>query len=268
MPFSTVTQSFASVSTSAPVVFPYSVDDCPHARAQLCYFPVADKPPHRWPPSVSAPHEWPPQITVVVNGVSYVTAPDVPLDITSLWRELAPGESMVCVFASAPPAGRYVWTLQVTRFRPIPELEHAIVFSNKGATYAGDETRAKDALEVGVAGDVECMSRGVSFSCPVSLSRMIFPSRGIGCTHVDCFDLRTYLQLNAIGGKWACVVCQKRVLPADIVVDAFLHHALQNKDATGLTLFHGAPWKYVSGRDAGGSSSASAAESVVIDLCD
>ena len=50
--------------------------------------------------------------------------------------------------------------------------------------------------------DEEITSLGfaVSLDCPISLKRIVTPVRLRGCVHAQCFDLDTFLAINAKKG--------------------------------------------------------------------
>jgi len=57
--------------------------------------------------------------------------------------------------------------------------------------------------------------------CVVTLSvwhRITHPARGSSCEHFNCFDLATYLEFCSRGQKWVCPVCNRPVLPWELVV--------------------------------------------------
>lgn len=48
----------------------------------------------------------------------------------------------------------------------------------------------------------------VSLKCPMTFKRIVLPTRGTDCKHLQCFDLETYLQVNSERGTWRCPVCK------------------------------------------------------------
>lgn len=61
----------------------------------------------------------------------------------------------------------------------------------------------------------------VSLKCPLTNRRLDVPARGLKCEHVECFDLREYLQLNYSKHvtKWTCPICSCAINSKQIVVD-------------------------------------------------
>jgi len=55
---------------------------------------------------------------------------------------------------------------------------------------------------------VEQTSVKITLKCPITFRRITLPARGNECRHIQCFDLESYLQLNAERGLWRCPVCK------------------------------------------------------------
>lgn len=55
---------------------------------------------------------------------------------------------------------------------------------------------------------VEQTSVKISLKCPITFRRITLPARGHECRHIQCFDLESYLQMNAERGLWRCPVCK------------------------------------------------------------
>ena len=59
--------------------------------------------------------------------------------------------------------------------------------------------------------DIIATSSSFSTTCPLSLCKIKVPSRGINCSHLQCFDLETFLVFNKRKNpnRWICPVCNK-----------------------------------------------------------
>jgi hypothetical protein len=68
-----------------------------------------------------------------------------------------------------------------------------------------------------------------SLICPVSMQVIKTPVRGKNCNHLNCFDLRTYLQSNSnvSGGRWRCFVCEDFISLDDLIYDGFIAQVLE-----------------------------------------
>eukprot|EP00053_Salpingoeca_punica_P018256 m.178524 g.178524 ORF g.178524 m.178524 type:complete len:559 (+) comp17395_c0_seq6:405-2081(+) len=85
----------------------------------------------------------------------------------------------------------------------------------------------------------------VPLSCTISQSRIQLACRGKDCTHVQCFDARTYFHINEKRETWACPVCQKTALPQDLLIDDFFMDILSatGPDDIEIELKGDATWK-------------------------
>ncbi|KAJ3104313.1 hypothetical protein HDU97_009389 [Phlyctochytrium planicorne] len=68
------------------------------------------------------------------------------------------------------------------------------------------------------AGDVEIGDSIITFTCPVSLSRITDPVKGENCKHLQCFDLRPFLDMLYLK-LWKCSVCGAHLRADSLVVD-------------------------------------------------
>ena len=62
----------------------------------------------------------------------------------------------------------------------------------------------------------------VSLKCPISFKRISLPARGSDCKHIPCFDLETYLEMNADRGLWRCPICNKPALLEGLEIDQYI----------------------------------------------
>lgn len=70
--------------------------------------------------------------------------------------------------------------------------------------------------------DVEATGANVSLKCPLSTIRIDIPCRSTVCTHNQCFDASSFLQLQEQAPTWTCPVCNKTVSFEALEVDLFV----------------------------------------------
>eukprot|EP00904_Undaria_pinnatifida_P012044 jgi/Undpi1/7970/HiC_scaffold_24.g10442.m1 len=77
----------------------------------------------------------------------------------------------------------------------------------------------------------------LSLRCPLGLVPITCPGRGRFCKHLQCFDLKTFLNFNkdCAGAAWKCGVCNMPLRPADLVVDTYLDEVVRTLEEQGLT---------------------------------
>ncbi|KOB86370.1 hypothetical protein PFDG_02121 [Plasmodium falciparum Dd2] len=80
--------------------------------------------------------------------------------------------------------------------------------------------------------EVMCMevNRKVSLHCPFSLDRILIPCRGIMCSHIKCFDLKSFIDVTkktkAFNNRWKCPICSFYLRPKNLVIDTFITYIL------------------------------------------
>jgi E3 SUMO-protein ligase PIAS1 len=67
--------------------------------------------------------------------------------------------------------------------------------------------------------DIEAMSSVMSLKDPVSYMRITLPCRSNICSHNQCFDAASFLQLQEQAPTWTCPICQKIVAFEGLAVD-------------------------------------------------
>ena len=72
--------------------------------------------------------------------------------------------------------------------------------------------------------EVTAAATRMSLVCPLSLSPIEIPARGRQCRHLQCFDLRSFFELNKAFSvaRYRCGVCSHVLNPTNLIVDAYL----------------------------------------------
>ncbi|KAL1916682.1 uncharacterized protein VTP21DRAFT_5386 [Calcarisporiella thermophila] len=97
--------------------------------------------------------------------------------------------------------------------------------------------------------DLEILQKNlrISLRCPISMTRIRFPVRGVECRHIECFDLQSYLEINRSTQLWKCPHCNKTTTSERLRVDAFLQRLLREapENASDVELDADAQWTVV-----------------------
>lgn len=101
-------------------------------------------------------------------------------------------------------------SVQKIQIRGLDELIMLVKQQSQGL----DFPKAKEMVVKNFNGDdddVQATSTVLSLSCPLGLCRLTLPARGRKCSHIQCFDLRTFLTFNrnCTSKAWQCTVCHK-----------------------------------------------------------
>jgi len=78
--------------------------------------------------------------------------------------------------------------------------------------------------------DVATTSLKVTVSCPLGKMRMRVPCRPSTCSHLQCFDAATFLQMNERKPTWNCPVCDSKGNYSDLLIDGYFQEVLESKE--------------------------------------
>lgn len=112
--------------------------------------------------------------------------------------------------------------------------------------------------------DVATTSLKVTVSCPLGKMRMRVPCRPQTCSHLQCFDAATFLQMNERKPTWNCPVCDSKANYSDLLIDGYFQETLESKDLpedeNDIILEADGSWKPVpKDEEAAGAEAAAAA---------
>jgi len=64
----------------------------------------------------------------------------------------------------------------------------------------------------------------INLADSITMMPITIPARGEICTHLQCFDLETYISLNAKHKRWQCPFCNKR--SSYVIIDPYFKYIL------------------------------------------
>ena len=187
---------------------------------------------------------WPATVTASVNNfqdVFKILPPKfghhrkeaVQRNIEDLGRANFNEAKLVCtghVDAAMGEQMKYMVAVMVTSTRSVDDLIHSVRRSTFEESTAANrlvlkvlherymELQSNDLLIASTfEGDI------ISTRCPLTLSAISTPVRGMHCLHLQCFDLAAYVDVNHkmrnVEKRWKCPVCNRIVKPEELVVD-------------------------------------------------
>ncbi|KAI1521010.1 PINIT domain containing protein [Pyrenophora tritici-repentis] len=74
--------------------------------------------------------------------------------------------------------------------------------------------------------DIEVGSSVMSLKDPISTLRIVTPCRSTVCTHNQCFDADSFLQLQEQAPTWTCPICNKTISYEALAVDQYVEEIL------------------------------------------
>ncbi|KAF3770445.1 hypothetical protein M406DRAFT_354454 [Cryphonectria parasitica EP155] len=146
-----------------------------------------------------------------------------PVDITDLLRLKIPTYHNTVEFTYALTQKRFYLSIHVCKSIHVDNLVQTISSRkiSKGSVIKELTKKAHDA-------EIELSSQVLSLKCPLSYMRLNTPIRATTCTHVQCFDATSYLQLQQQGPQWVCPVCSKSAPFERLAIDEYVRDILNN----------------------------------------
>ena len=163
-----------------------------------------------------------------------------PVDITSyLILERAVYNRIEILYAQTIKS--YIWVIKLVSIKSVDELCEKVM---KLSTLT-KESVEKKLREEAEDDDIVATCSELTLKDPLSYSRIDIPSRSIHCHHLQCFDLRSFLELNEQTPTWQCPHCNNSIHSiADLAVDEYFAEILNNTDrsVTSVVVYPGGRW--------------------------
>ncbi|PKX95768.1 Siz/PIAS RING finger protein [Aspergillus novofumigatus IBT 16806] len=145
-----------------------------------------------------------------------------PADVTNYIRK-KPGYPNHIVMTYALTQKRFFVLVNLVQRHPIEDL----VLELKRRKTITKEQVLREMKNRAEDSDIVATSTVMSLKCPLSTLRIEVPCRTVVCTHNQCFDASSFLQLQEQAPTWSCPVCSKATsyesLQVDQYVDDILH---------------------------------------------
>jgi len=112
----------------------------------------------------------------------------------------------------------------ISKERVLKESELSCVSSSKRNTLLTlllVNEKAKDE-------DIETTSTVMSLKCPLSFMRLQLPCRSTICSHNQCFDASSFLEVQEQAPQWNCPTCNKIFAFKDLAVDKYVQDILDS----------------------------------------
>ncbi|KAH7074411.1 PINIT domain-containing protein [Paraphoma chrysanthemicola] len=91
--------------------------------------------------------------------------------------------------------------------------------------------------------DIEVGSSVMSLKDPISTLRITTPVRSTVCTHNQCFDAESFLQLQEQAPTWTCPICNKTISYEGLAVDQYVEEILSKvRNADQVTIQPNGQW--------------------------
>ncbi|KAF2012483.1 E3 SUMO-protein ligase PIAS1 [Aaosphaeria arxii CBS 175.79] len=148
-----------------------------------------------------------------------------PADITDLMRKVANYRNSLQITYALTQKGspqKFNFYIYLVRKDTIDELAKKIQQRNvitKASVLNEMRKKADDP-------DIEVGSVNLSLKDPISTLRISMPIRSTVCSHNQCFDAESFLQLQEQAPTWTCPICNKSVSYEGLAVDEYVQEIL------------------------------------------
>ncbi|KAF6843300.1 sumo ligase, partial [Colletotrichum musicola] len=136
-----------------------------------------------------------------------------PVDVTSYLRLKTDNRNLV-EFTYAL-TNKYYLVIYVCKITSAQDLAGRIKMGKRIPKHSVIQEISKKAADA----DIVTTSQVLSLKCPLSYMRLDVPCRSTSCSHIQCFDATSYLQLQEQGPQWLCPICNKHAPFDQLAVD-------------------------------------------------
>ncbi|KAE8377917.1 transport protein particle component-domain-containing protein [Aspergillus bertholletiae] len=146
-----------------------------------------------------------------------------PADVTDYIRK-KPGYPNHIVMTYALTTKRFFVLVSLVQRHPVEELVAELKMRKiitKDQVLREMKSRADDT-------DIVTTSSVMSLKCPLSTLRIAVPCRSVICTHNQCFDAYSFLQLQEQAPTWSCPVCSKATSFESLQIDQYVDDILRS----------------------------------------
>ncbi|KAH8689706.1 putative SUMO ligase SizA [Talaromyces proteolyticus] len=146
-----------------------------------------------------------------------------PADVTNYIRKKVGYSNNVSMTFALTQKKFYV-VVNLVKRRPVEDLVEELKARktiSKEQVLREMRSRADDA-------DIVATSSVMSLKCPLSTLRIEVPCRSVLCTHHQCFDASSFLQLQEQAPTWTCPVCNKSTSFESLQIDQYVDEILQS----------------------------------------
>ncbi|KAJ9301461.1 transcriptional regulator family: Zinc finger, MIZ-type [Paecilomyces variotii] len=146
-----------------------------------------------------------------------------PADVTNHIRK-KPGYPNHIVMTYALTQKKFFVLVNLVQRHPVEEL----VAKLKARKTISKEQVVREMRSRAEDSDIITTSSIMSLKCPLSTLRIEVPCRSVICTHNQCFDASSFLQLQEQAPTWTCPVCNKATSFESLQIDQYVDDILRS----------------------------------------
>ncbi|OJJ43713.1 hypothetical protein ASPZODRAFT_135717 [Penicilliopsis zonata CBS 506.65] len=156
-----------------------------------------------------------------LRGLKNKAGTTQPADITNYIRK-KPGYTNDVVMTYALTQKRFFVLVNLVQQHPVEELVNQL----KARKTISKEQVLREMQNKANDSEIITTSSVMSLKCPLSTLRIENPCRSTVCTHNQCFDASSFLQLQQQAPTWTCPVCSKATSFESLQIDQYVDDIL------------------------------------------
>ncbi|KAJ5884132.1 uncharacterized protein N7473_011018 [Penicillium subrubescens] len=161
------------------------------------------------------------EVKANLRGLKNKPGTTQPADVTPHIRKKANYPNTI-VMTYALTTKKFFVIANLVRQHPVDEL----VAQLKSRKIISKEQVIREMKNRAEDTDIVATSSIMSLKCPLSTLRIQVPCRSVVCTHNQCFDASSFLELQKQAPTWTCPVCSKSTSFESLQVDQYVDDIL------------------------------------------
>ncbi|KAJ6226635.1 tonalli [Anaeramoeba flamelloides] len=159
---------------------------------------------------------------------------------------------------------------QLSTFQPnesLSKIKKTLGWGNNTSQKTNNNNQTK--FNQDLIDDLQQMSISISLICPLGRKRISIPSKGINCTHIQCFDLECFLRFAIENQIFNCPCCEKILKVEHLMIDGLIQNILnetEKQQAQEITLFPTGKWETQTNKQGKTSTSTSSSKEKDLDV--
>lgn len=177
------------------------------------------------------------------KGLKHIKGTASPANLTPYVKKDKPNTTTMIYVGTVEPFLLYLYIVETYSSEQVFEIAAKNPRMHRDSTISD----IKKEYEESDNDDIVMATSTISLKCPLSISRMKNPAKGVFCQHLQCFDLQSFIYSQETIPDWRCPICQNKIKLQDLAINDFLLDALNNthEDVESISLKKDGTWEPV-----------------------
>ncbi|KAJ5107550.1 transcriptional regulator family: Zinc finger MIZ-type [Penicillium angulare] len=185
------------------------------------------------------------EVKANLRGLKNKPGTTQPADVTGYLRK-KPNYPNNIVMTYALTQKKFFVLANMVKLHPVDEL----VAQLKSRKLISKEQVLREMKNRADDSDIVATSSVMSLKCPLSTLRIQVPCRSVVCTHNQCFDASSFLELQKQAPTWTCPVCTKSTSFESLQVDQYVDEILRSTEVDQVVVEPSGAWSKLDDNDA------------------